>query len=267
MTAWLDSKAAERLSDDLEAIPALFADLPAVKTGIKDPSNGTHTPPASKPPLSMEVVTLLDTALKDADEWAQTDPRGKYTATDILDRYGVVPRIGIWVRLTSEEMTDDGQTTPEITRFMTLAELCQTLKGASPWIITQQWSTELAQDMHALRAEIEAALGIAKEFKPRCRNLWCGALLEPMDNGSWYSCPGCKHEYIIAADLKALGGAQYLTSADVAQLLDVGYTTIRYWKTERFIRPMAYTASGVELFDLDQVKAIRDTPPAERVRQ
>jgi len=263
MTTWLDSKAAERLSDDLEAIPALFADLPAVKTGIKDPSNGTHTPPASKPPLSMEVVVLLDTEKKDADEYQETDPRGH----DVLDRYGVVPRIGLWLRMAIEEMTDAGETVPPIDGWMNLDTLCRSLGQVTSWIITQQWVTELADDLHALRAEIEQALGIAKEFKPRCRNLWCGTLLEPMDNGSWYECPGCKRKYVVAADLKALGGAQYMTSADVAQLLDVAYTTVRYWKTERFIRPMAWTAQGVELYDLDQVKAIRDTPPAERVRQ
>jgi len=270
MTTWLDSKAAERLSDDLEAIPALFADLPAVKTGIKDPSNGTHTPPASKPPLSIEVVTLLDTEKKDADEYQETDPRGH----DVLDRYGVIPRVGLWVRMTSEEMTDDNQTAPEITRFMTLAELCQTLKGASPWIITQQWSTELAQDLHALRSEIEQALGIKPVFEPRCRNLWCGTnhggvwlgtLLEAMDNGTWYLCPNCKRDYKFAEDLKALGGAQYLRGEEVAQLLDIAWSTVRRFKAEGWIRPIACTASGVALFDLDQVRTVNDTPPEQRV--
>jgi hypothetical protein len=263
MTSWLDSKAAKRLSDDLKAIPALFADLPAVKTGIKDPTNGTHTPPASKPPLSIEVITLLDNAHKGVEEWHQTDPREH----DVLDRYGVIPHIGLWVRITIELMTNAGEHPPTVTSWSNLTDLLAAIKAATPWIITQQWSTKLAADLSALRSEIETALGIAKEFKPRCRNLWCGTLLEPMDNGSWYSCPGCKRKYVVAADLRALGGAQYMTSADVAQLLDVAYTTVRYWKTERFIRPMAYTAAGVELFDLDQVKAVRDTPPPLRVRQ
>jgi len=261
MTVWLDSKAVEKLHDDLEQIPSLFADLPAVITGIKDPSNGARKPPASKPPLSIEVVTLLDTEKKDADEYHETDPRGH----DVLDRYGVIPRVGLWLRMTSEEMTDDGQTTPEITRFMTLAELCQTLKGASSWIITQQWSTELAADLHALRSEIEAALGIAKEFHPKCRNLWCGTLLEPMDNGSWYSCPGCKRDYKIGADLQALGGAQYLRGEEVAQLLDIAWSTVRRYKAEGWVRPIAFTAQGVALFDLDQVRVVNDTPPEQRV--
>ena len=262
MTTWLDSKAVEHFHDDLAAIPTLFADLPTVKTGIKNNNGGAHKPPASKPPLSMEVVTLLDTEKKDADEYHETDPRGH----DVLDRYGVIPRVGLWLRMTAEEMTDAGERAPEITRFMTLAELCQTITYASSWIITQQWSTELADDLHDLRVEIETALGISQEFHPKCRNLWCGTTLEPMDNGSWYSCPGCKRDYKIGADLQALGGAQYMTSADVAQLLDVAYTTVRYWRTEKFIHPMAWTAQGVELYDYDQVKAIRDTPPAARVR-
>ena len=261
MTTWLDSKAVEHFHDDLAAIPTLFADLPAVKTGIKNNDGGAHTPPASKPPLSMEVVSLLDTEKKDADEYQETDPRGH----DVLDRYGVIPRVGLWLRITAEEMTDAGERAPVITRFMTLAELCQTITYASSWIITQQWSTELAADMHALRTEIEQALGITPIFKPRCRNLWCGTLLEPMDNDSWYECPGCKRKYTIAEDLKALGGAQYLRGEEVAQLLDIAWSTVRRFKAEGWIRPIACTASGVALFDLDQVRTVNDTPPEQRV--
>lgn len=267
MTVWLDSKAVEHFHDDLETIPTLYADLPAVKTGIKSNGGGAHKPPASKPPLSIEVVSLLDIEKKDADQYHETDPRGKNTATDILDRYGVIPRVGLWLRMIVEEMTDAGETPPAIAGWLTLSDLCQAIKQATPWLLGQQWVTELAADMHALRAEIEAALGIAKEFHPKCRNLWCGTLLEPMDNGSWYSCPGCKREYVIAADLQALGGAQYMTAADVAQLLDTPWSTIRYWKQEKWIHPIAVTSEGIDLYDLDQVKAIRDTPADERVRQ
>ncbi|HEY5482816.1 MAG TPA: hypothetical protein VIK31_03255 [Propionibacteriaceae bacterium] len=262
MTTWLDSKAVERFHDDLAAIPTLFADLPAVKTGIKDPTNGARKPPASKPPLSIEVVTLLDTEKKDADEYQETDPRGH----DVLDRYGVIPRIGLWLRMAVEEMTDAGETVPPIDGWMNLDQVCHSIQQLTPWLIGQQWVTELAQDMHALRAEIEAALGIAKEFKPRCRELWCGTLLDAMDNGSWYSCPGCKREYIIAEDLKALGDAQYLRDEEIAQLLDVPRSTVRYWKQVGWVHAIATTASGVLLYDLDQVRIVRDTPPAERVR-
>jgi hypothetical protein len=261
MTSWLDSKAAKRLSDDLEAIPALFADLPAVKCGIKDPTNNTHTPPASNPPLSMEVITLLDTEKKDAAEYHETDPRDR----DVLDRYGVIPRLGLWLRIAVEQMTTAGEHVPDIDGWMNLDTLCRSLGQVTPWVITQHWSTAFAADLATLRAEIEQALGIAKEFKPRCRNLWCGTLLEPMDNGSWYSCPGCQRDYKIGADLQALGGAQYLRGEEVAQLLDIAWSTVRRFKAEDWVRPIAYTAAGVALFDLDQVRAVRDTPPEQRV--
>ena len=45
MTTWLDRKAAQRLSDDLEAIPRLSPDLPALNAGSKDPTTGPTTPP------------------------------------------------------------------------------------------------------------------------------------------------------------------------------------------------------------------------------
>lgn len=262
MTTRLDSKAAEKLADNLDAIPALFADLPAVKTGIKNNNGGAHTPPASKPPLSIEVVTLLDTEKKDADEYQETDPRDR----DVLDRYGVIPRLGLWLRIAIEQMTNAGEHVPDIDGWMNLDTLCRSLSQVTSWVITQQWATAFAADMSALRAEIEAALGIAKEFKPRCRELWCGTLLDAMDNGSWYSCPGCKREYIIAEDLKALGDAQYLRDEEIAQLLDVPRSTVRYWKQVGWVHAIATTASGVLLYDLDQVRIVRDTPPAERVR-
>jgi len=261
MTTWLDSKAVEHFHDDLAAIPTLFADLPAVKTGIKNNEGGAHTPPASKPPLSMEVVSLLDTGLKGAKEWRETDPRDR----DVLDRYGVPPRVGLWARMMIEEMTDAGEHAPTVVYWSDLTDLLGAIKAATPWLITQQWVTELAQDMHALRTEIEQALGITPIFKPRCRNLWCGTLLEPMDNDSWYECPGCKRKYTIAEDLKALGGAQYLRGEEVAQLLDIAWSTVRRFKAEGWIRPIACTASGVALFDLDQVRTVNDTPPEQRV--
>lgn len=263
MNAHLDSKAVERFHADLEEIPLLFSDLPPVLTGIKGEGSGAHQPPASKPPLSMQIVSLMDVSLKDADQWRETDPRGR----DVLDRYGVVPRVGLWVRMAIEEMDDAGEQHAALDDWQTLDSLCGALKMYTGWLITQQWVTELVADMKTLRSELEQATGVRKEFRPRCRNVFCGNLLDPMDHGSWYLCPACGRDYKVAADLEALGGAQYLTSADVAQLLDVAYTTVRYWRTERFIRPMAWTSQGVELYDLDQVKAVRDTPPAERVRQ
>ena len=69
MSTWLDSKSVERLHADLDEIPKLYADLPAIKTGVRTGGSGVHYPPGSKPPLSVQVVSLLDTRLKDASLW------------------------------------------------------------------------------------------------------------------------------------------------------------------------------------------------------
>lgn len=262
MTAWLDSKAVERFHADLDEIPLLFADLPPVLTGIKGEGAGAHKPPASKPPLSMQIVSLMDTSLKDADEWHETDPRGR----DVLDRYGVIPRVGLWVRMAIEEMDEAGEEHTPLDDWQTLRSLCGALKMYTGWLITQQWVTELASDMKALRTELEQATGVRKEFRPRCRNVFCGNLLDPMDHGSWYLCPACGRDYKVAADLEALGGAQYLRGEEVAQLLDIAWSTVRRFKSEGWIRPIDYTSEGVALFDLDQVRTVRDTPIEDRVK-
>lgn len=262
MTAHLNSKAVERFHADLDEIPLLFADLPPVLTGIKGEGSGAHQPPSSKPPLSMQIVHLLDGSLKDAAQWHETDPRGR----DVLDRYGVIPRVGLWVRMAIEEMDDGGEQHTPLDDWQTLSSLCGALKMYTGWLITQQWVTELVADMHALRSELEQATGVRKEFRPRCRNAFCGNLLEPMDRGSWYMCPFCERKYVVAEDLEALGAAQYLRGEEVAQLLDIAWSTIRRFKVEGWIRPVDYTSEGVALFDLDQVKAVRDTPIEQRIK-
>jgi MerR HTH family regulatory protein len=260
VTASLDSRAVERFHADLEAIPVLYADLPAVRTGIKGHRSGVRRPPAtSRTPLSMEVVRLLDTGLKDPAQWRETDPRDR----DVVDRWGVVPHVGLWVRMIAEKLDEVGEHPFSLgPDWCNLEALCHALKAATPWLIGQQWVTDLAADMHALRAEIEQALGIAPEFTPTCRS--CAATLEAMDNGSWYTCPGCLRQYVVAADLKALGAAQYLRGEEVAQLLGVAWSTLRYWKREGWIRPVDYTSEGVALFDLDQCRVVRDTPSTAR---
>lgn len=260
MSTWLDSRAVKQFHADLDEIPILFANLPAVLTGIKGNGNGARRPPSSKPPLSVQVVSLLDTQLKDADEWHETDPRGR----DVLDRYGVVPRVGLWVRMAIEEMDDAGEQHTRLDDWQTLASLCGALKAYTSWLITQQWVTELVDDMKEIRSELEQATGVRKEFKPRCRNVFCGKTLEPQDNGSWYRCPFCEREYTVAADLVALGAAQYLRGEEVAQLLDIAWSTVRRFKAEGWIRPIEHTSEGVALFDLDQVRVVRDTPVEHR---
>ena len=54
---WLNSAAVQKFHDDLAEIPTLYADLPAILTGIKGQSGGVHTPPGSKPPLAGTAST------------------------------------------------------------------------------------------------------------------------------------------------------------------------------------------------------------------
>ncbi|MBI4900925.1 MAG: MerR family transcriptional regulator [Actinobacteria bacterium] len=236
MTTFLDSQAVTRFHNDLGLIPQRYSELPNVITGIKGLGAGSPNPAESKAPLSVGVIHLLDTA---------------------------IPRVGMNLRMIVEEMNDDGQQAPSIDRWMSLTELCETIRQTSWWLKDQPWATEVTKDLHALRVEMEQALGITQEYLPRCRT--CDARVEPQDNGSWYLCVDCGRQYVIAEDLKALGAAQYLRAEEVAQLLDIPWSTLRYWKRVGWVRPIETTAAGIALYDLDQVRVVRDTPPVDRV--
>ena len=175
---WLNSAAVQKLHDDLAEIPTLYADLPAILTGIKGQSGGVHTPPGSKPPLAVHVVDLLDTHLKDPSEWADTDPRDRLNKDEkeagierAVDRWGIVPRIAIWVRVIDEEMDEAGEhmLTLEDADWYDIGALCAAIKTATSWIITQQWVTELALDIRDMKGELRSTLGIRPEFIPKCR--------------------------------------------------------------------------------------------------
>ena len=145
MTTYLDSKAVERFHHDLDLIPQRYSELPQVITGIKGLGAGSPNPAESKAPLSITVVHLLDTA---------------------------IPRVAMNLRMIVEEMASEGQQAPSIERWLSLTELCTSIRQATWWLIGQPWVTEVTTDLHTLRVEMEDALGIIKEYKPKCRQ--CG---------------------------------------------------------------------------------------------
>ena len=222
---WLNSAAVQKFHDDLAEIPTLYADLPAILTGIKGQSGGVHTPPGSKPPLAVHVVDLLDTRSKDAHEWSQTDPRDKA----VLDRYGVIPRVGLWLRMIDDEMpvNDPSRVALNITDgdWCNLGILCAAIKLATPWLIAQQWVTELAQDMAALRSELRSALGIRPEFIPKCR--YCRNTTQPQDNGTGFRCPACGADFTWQGEVAALIAVQDATGPQVAAQLGISWERIR----------------------------------------
>jgi len=249
---WLNSAAVQKFHDDLAEIPTLYADLPAILTGIKGQSGGVHTPPGSKPPLAVHVVDLTDLRVKDSREWLETDPRDR----DVLDRYGVVPRIGLWVRLIDEEMTDAGEhtLTLEDWHWTNIAKLCEAIRLVTPWLIAQQWVTELADDMHALRSELRSALGIRPEFIPKCR--YCRNKCEPQDGGTWFRCPACGADFTWQGEVAALIAVQDGTGPQVAAQLGISWERIRQWKARGLVTKVGKDARGRDLFSLDAVARV-----------
>jgi len=258
----LNSRQAEQLQRHLDEIPGLYLGLNDVAGTRRGTPGGGRRPPGSKPAADLTVVHLTDVRVKDWRWWKATDPR-EY---DDLDRYGIIPGLGLWLRVIVDDMDDDPDATPldvDDDDWRNIERLCHHLRACVPWMLGQEQVIELAGDMRKLHGQLERAHGIRREYRPRCRQLGCGAVLEPEDNGSWYRCGDCGRHYTVAEDLRALGQAQYLPSEDVAQLLDVKWSTFRSWVARGHIRPVATTAFGQALFDLDQVREVRDARRAE----
>lgn len=267
MTTTLDARTIEQLHADLTEIPNLYAYLPQVITGVTG-NAGDHKA-GSRVLISTLVIDLLDKRMKNAVEWnvpkgtpvQWLDPRG-----NDLTGFGVIPRLTLWLHMILDEL-DQLDVHPDIDEdgWHDTRTLCETLRTTASWIITQPWAAEFVAEIHQIRHALREAFNLTDPYVPTCLNTWCGAKLQPMHGGSWYRCPTCNREQVIAEDLKALGGAQYLRGEEVAQLLDIAWSTVRHYKAEGWVRPIAYTAVGVALFDLDQVRIVRDTPTEQRV--
>jgi len=259
---WLNSAAVQKFHDDLAEIPTLYADLPAILTGIKGQSGGVHTPPGSKPPLAVHVVDLLDTRVKGAQQWrTETDPRGR----DVLDRYGVIPRVGLWVRLVGDEADEAGEHPFDMddADWTNLEALCKALKAATSWLIMQQWVTELAQDMAALRAEMRSTLGIRPEFIPKCR--YCRNKTEPQDGGTWFRCPACGADFTWQGEVQALIAVQDMTGKQCAEHLGLAWPRIRKWDSLGLLKSVGQDARGRKLYSLDAVARVQRDIAARRI--
>jgi len=255
MSPWLNSKAVEKLHADLDEIPKLYLDLPAILTGLKTGGSGVHYPPGSKPPLSIQVVALLDTRLKNCQVWLETDPR----TTDTGDRYGVIPTIGLWARSIDDDLADAGEVPLGLDGddWGNIATLCAAIKRATGWIIEQQWATEFADDIHGIRSELNQALGIRPEFIPKCR--YCRNVTVPQDNGTWFRCPACGADFTWQAEVNALLAVQEMTGPQCAMHLGMGpggWGRIRQWQTRGLVKTIGKDTKGRNLFSVDAVARV-----------
>jgi hypothetical protein len=264
----LDLRTIEQLHSDLTEIPNLYAYLPQVITGITGKA-GDHKA-GSRVPLATLVVDLLDKRMKNAVEWnvpkgtpAQwLDPRGNN-----LDGFGVIPRLTLWLHMILDEL-DQLDVHPDIDEdgWHDTRTLCETLRTTASWIITQPWAAEFITEIHTIRHNLREAFGLTDPYVPTCLNSWCGAKLQPMHSGSWWRCPACEREQVIAEDLQALANTQHLPAEEVAQILEVAWSTVRFWRRERWIYPVDRTSAGVALYDLEAVRTVKDTPLAQRAK-
>lgn len=240
----------------LAGMEALFLRVENGETGTAAPSEGRRGKPGSRPPLNLTVIHITDTRHKPG--WDGLDPR----VDVVVDRFGVLPALESWTRLVRDEMMMAGVPWPDMLEVPTVGGEAGWLLATMDFSLAHEWVVELADDVRRLTSQLMAVLGERREYRPRCREIACGAKLDPMDNATWYSCPSCGRDYTIDADLKALGQVQpAMTGREVADALGIPWATLRKWVERGILTHTGRDAKGRKVYDLDAVRRV-----AERVR-
>ena len=245
---------------NLESLPHLVAALARCLTEKPaDTGGGSSGKPASKPPMRLDVVHLVDEREKPL--WWGEDPR----AADLQDRYGVTWSLHAWSRIVWEEQ-------PEAA-FLAEAPTTETeaayLLDAWPWIGQQPWSDEFCDDVNALARKCRAGLGIRPELRLSCR--YCRDVVQPVDAKhdvtTWEACAyglcrGCGRDYPLGPALAALGQVQDpMTLKSIAEATSLPERTLRRWCDVGAIKPAPDSAGRRRgrLFDLAEVRATART--------
>lgn len=242
---------------DLVALPGLLEELAQCKTerdpGIKRSGKVTGSPS----PVRLDVVHLADDERKPG--WDGEDPR----LQQLGDRYGAAATLESWVRVMFEEILEDDR--PELAEHATAATETSVLLEVWDWIIEQPWAGELADDVTSLASQVRNALGIRREYQPRCR--YCRDLVHPVEGDTqhrttWEACAyglcsGCGATFPKGPALDALAQVQPpIPLREVADLVGVPLRTLQRWDQTGVIKPAPESVGRRgRLFDLADVQA------------
>lgn len=256
-----DSATIERLHHELEEIPTLYAQLPAVLTGEIRGQSGGPSVPGSRPPIAVTAHDLLDRRIKDAHQWATRDP----ITRDVANRWGVAPTLALWVRYAHAAMDTAGEahTTIGDLRDAPVDTLTDHLKQLLPFVLTQPWARELTSDIRTLWRRLRRELGIRPEFRPKCR--WCAYRCEPQDEGTWYLCPNCGADFTWLGEIAALVTLQNATAQQIAGQLGISSERIRQWASRGLVTKVG-KRNGQPLYSVDAVARVYRDISARRIK-
>ena len=218
-----------RLEQQLAEMPARL-DLLAAMLG------GHHTPrrqdrPGGEAPLPLNV-----------------------TAHDLLQEIPAV--LGSWVQLVCEERSLRGPDTHDRVPAWLLSQL--------PWLVSQPWVDDLADELDGLVSRAEGVLATRPHrhrLEPPCPS--CGASeLGRWDGTAQVDCASCgrawaesEYPWMVRLALAESGGC--LTAAEAAARLEVTYGRVRNLVAEGAIRKLG-TVDGRAYYSAADVEALRE---------
>ncbi len=220
----------------LAELPELCALLPdaAVTRSVVE---GPRPAPASKPPLRLDVLDLMDTRLK-AD---QTHHRSK-TLCD-PDRMGVLPYLFTWCR----DLTETVEGLPPLPDRLTVATICDWLGQQSGIAETLPQFGEMAYGIKQTHQAVRDATTSVRDIDPvpvPCSN--CGAGTLKTTGPNLWQCNACGREVTVQA----------VTIPQAAKIIGVKRSTLYAYRDRNVMQRIQGPGGpgGSQLFDLGSVR-------------
>lgn len=283
----------EELETLLAELPKVFALLPLfVETGTAppDPDHRIGDSNPARPPMRLEVLDLLDMREKADAEAVRTDYDLDRRAGS--RRQGVLPTLASWCRLVDSGLLADddrpdykeadeygliacsavcteapnrarktrkygpcSENTKAHQATPTVPGECGWLTRHLNWIIEAPWSDEFDNDLSNMVTDVKRVTGTDVKVKLTCLNVGCGWPVVEMDKGSWYRCPGCGQARTRVELHRMAERAKPKPLRTLAKQLNRSERSLRAYRTEGLIRPVARDGS-VDLYDQQAVTEV-----------
>lgn len=237
----MSTPTAEDVHGWLTAIPDLMAHLPDAMVTRTHQQGGGRPVPASKPPVKLEIVHLLDRRTK--HDWEQgmgwCDP----------DRQGVLPYLDGWCRdIEATAYESRPELPPEVPADPTVTTACAWLLGMLDYAETLPQWPEFADGIRVTHRNLLAATAVVRdrERPVRCQRCGVGTLTRPGEEALW-ECAACGSQVKVQA----------VTLRQAAGIIGMSARTLQDWaRRPGVLSPILADTGSRKLFDLGDIRRL-----------
>lgn len=134
------------------------------------------------------------------------------------------------------------------------------------WLAQQRWFDELADDIARIRRDLRDAVRERDPLPLHC-TICPDGRVEAMDNGSWFRCTSCDHNWSRVEVWRLYERQQPMSLAECAESMGRPVKTLHHWKAQGWLgKPVGRDARGA-LYRLGDVQraalGIRDGKKTE----